>query len=912
MVSVDSGIESKWQKRWAESGAFKPDIDTRKEKYLITVPYPYTNDTLHVGHGRTYSLADMVARFHRIMGRNVLFPMAFHQSGTPILSYARRVASGDTRIIENYREHLQEYEADSDKIENILLSFREPRGIADFFSEVVIKDFSSLGFSIDWTRRFNSAEPVYQKFVTWQFLKLKELGLIKQGSYPVLFSPDDGNAVGEDDIKDGDTDKVSIEELTVVIFTGKNFDLAAASLRPETLYGTTNLWISPGAEYLRCRWKGRTIVITREACDKIREQDSGVEISGNIDINEILNAEFTVPFSGSKVKVHRSSIVNPSFGTGVVFSVPGHSIWDRIALEESGTDESPVKIIEMPDGTESVDSLISTMKITNSGDREKLEEATQSLYKSEFYSGRMNSRNGIYSGLSVREARDKMRSDLISGGLGFIMYETSRIAETRMGSRVIVSVMKDQWFIDYSSPWLKEKSHELIDRMKFYPEQYAKNMHEVIDWLRERPCARKRGLGTKLPFNEEWIIESLSDSTIYPALYTCIVPLRRIFSRLRDIPPEILDHIFLGKEITGYDECAEDIREARELFQYWYGVDIRITALPHFSNHLAFYVMNHAAIFPIDKQPKAIGISGLVTSNGAKIGKSKGNVVSLIMISRKYSADTYRLFMATSADPSSVVDWNEKDLASVKKKYDQFTTLMDSYSADSSDEESFGRTWFMASFRSRMARFVEAMEQNRIREASVSVFFEVMNDLRNAETMGVSRNSLLSAILKDWLIAVSCIIPHTAEEYWHRNGGKGLISTMRLGKYVVNPEDTRVIDSQKYIQKMMDDVREIERTTGRKYEKVEIRAAGAEHYSVAGKIMSGKMDSLTLDQKKAVGDFMKVRKNVVMHEFNEHEVLIQCKDLMEKSLGMSVSITSPPLNPSGKNPWPGRAMITLL
>ena len=910
-MRLNSEIEKKWQKLWREAGAFEPDPDEGRKKFLITVPYPYTNDSLHVGHGRTYTLADVVARFHRIIGENVLFPMAFHQSGTPILAFSKRVASGDSKLITLYREHLQEYEASRERIDEVLESFKEPSGIADYFSEVIINDFTRLGFSIDWRRRFNTAEPIYQNFVTWQFLKLKELGMIKQGDYPVLYSAEDENAVGEDDIKDGDTDKVSIEELTVVLFSGPDYDLAAASLRPETIYGTTNLWISGNGDYVVVNWGGRRTVVAREAYEKIKLQEPSVEIIGEINRASILEARFRVPFSGVEVQAYESPVVDPSFGTGAVFSVPGHSIMDYFAIREAGLPFKPVSIIDMPEGSDSVGSLTSSMDIHGLSESSKLQEATQIIYKAEYYAGRMNSLNGSYSGMTVREARDRIRKDLFESRLGHSVYETSRKAETRGGARVVVAMLKDQWFIDYSLEWLKKATHELVDRMSFFPEIYRKPMHDAIDWLRERPCARKRGLGTRLPFDQEWIIESLSDSTIYMALYTMIAPLRKIHEKIGDVPPEIFDHVVYGMPLSGYDEVDAELREARLSYSYWYGVDTRITAVPHLSNHLAFFLINHAAMFPPDRQPRAIGISGMAVSKGAKIGKSKGNVVSLIGTCNKYSADIYRLFMASSADFSSVIDWNEDDLAALMRKYDQFISILDAYRSEPGDRGSFAARWFNASFKSRIARFIEAMEEYRIRDAVVSIFFEVLNDLKNAESMGAPRNSLLGGIMEQWLTALSCVVPHAAEEYWHRLGNDTFISLNVLDRPGQEEEDRVALESEKYLRKLIEDIREIMSATGKSFSRAEVRVAGAEHTEIARALMNNNRDSVPAEKKRVVGDFMKVRKSVVFHGFNELEVITDGLGIIQNALGIEVTVSESEVDVSGRNPWPGRPLVNL-
>ena len=86
-----SDIEAKWQEKWQKSAIFSPRIDNGKKKYFLTIPWPYTSGSLHVGHGRTYTLGDIISRYKRARGFNVLFPMAFHESGTPVLSISQKL-----------------------------------------------------------------------------------------------------------------------------------------------------------------------------------------------------------------------------------------------------------------------------------------------------------------------------------------------------------------------------------------------------------------------------------------------------------------------------------------------------------------------------------------------------------------------------------------------------------------------------------------------------------------------------------------------------------------------------------------------------------------------------------------------------------------------------------------------------
>src|SRR4249920_87088 len=135
-------VEEKWRDRWEEQRIFQADPDIGKKKYFITVAYPYPNSPQHIGHGRTYTLADVHARYMRMKGYNVLFPMGFHYTGTPILSMSQRIKSNDLELIETFE---QIYKIPDE----VISSFKEPKKIADFFHEEIKQGLNEMGYSID-------------------------------------------------------------------------------------------------------------------------------------------------------------------------------------------------------------------------------------------------------------------------------------------------------------------------------------------------------------------------------------------------------------------------------------------------------------------------------------------------------------------------------------------------------------------------------------------------------------------------------------------------------------------------------------------------------------------------------------------------------------------------------------------
>jgi len=901
---MDREIEEKWRDEWAKSHIFEPSIDESKPKFFVTVPWPYSNGSLHVGHGRTYTLGDIIARYKRLTGFNVLFPMGFHESGTPILAFSERIRNGDPGTIKLYRNYLMEYENPSD-IDGIIESFKNPQNIADYFSRVIVKDFMDLGYSIDWTRKFTSADPFYQEIVKWQFMQLESKGLIKKGKYPILYSINDENAVGEDDIKDGDTDKVTIEEFTGVLFKGDKYYLIAASLRPETLFGVTNLWINSDAQYAMVRYNNMDVVMSADGYTKFSLQHDGIEYIGSVNPEEIIGEKFNVPFQDTPVDVIGADFVDPDNGTGVVYSVPGHSIFDYLYYGRNNIKNSIKKVVEVKSKM-SVESLVKKYGLEHN--ESKLKEATQELYKDEFYNGVLIN-SGPYSGMNVAAGREAIKNDLISKNMAVIFYETTRKAVTRSGSRVIVAVLKDQWFIDYSPEWLKNKAHEVINSMRFYPELYRKLMMDAIDWLKERPCARKRGIGTHLPFDENWVIESLSDSTIYMLAYTNKKELKNIYDRLHSIPADILDYVLLGKEIRNrYDDyIMENARSAKKEFDYWYGNDLRITAPPHISNHLAFFIMNHAAIFSGSKLPGGLMISGLVISNGAKISKSKGNVISLLEIINRYSADIYRLFMAAGADISSLLDWNEKDISSVIKRYSYFIGLLDGYSGDNPGD-GYIYDWFRSSFYKNLKNYLGYMESMNIRDACISIFYNVMNDLKNVENHGGNINSALKPILADWLKALSPVIPFSCEEYWHRHiDNKTFVSVQPIDTNIESRIDSGIIKSETYLNRVISDIREIIKIIRIKPEKAVITVYGTKQEDFIKGYMA---NSLEREYKSMIPDYMKNKNRIDPEPVDEYSIISKNKEYIESLLKIEIAVvkSSEILK---KNPWPGRPLIEI-
>ncbi|NCC71072.1 leucine--tRNA ligase, partial [bacterium] len=158
-------IEDKWQKIWEDKKVFETNLDEKKEKFFGTVAYPYANSILHIGHGRTFTSAEIFLRYQRLLGKNVLFPMGFHISGTPVLAVADAIKKGEEKQIKITKDAISEYLDDENKIEETLKTFKEAENIAKFFSQTIEDSFKKIGIGIDWRRKFSTGDKLYNKFI---------------------------------------------------------------------------------------------------------------------------------------------------------------------------------------------------------------------------------------------------------------------------------------------------------------------------------------------------------------------------------------------------------------------------------------------------------------------------------------------------------------------------------------------------------------------------------------------------------------------------------------------------------------------------------------------------------------------------------------------------------------------------
>ena len=805
-----NSIEEKWRQRWEEQKIFQTDPHFGKKKYFITVAYPYPNSPQHIGHGRTYTLADTHARYMRMKGYNVLFPMGFHYTGTPILGMSRRVAAGDKELLETFHNiHGVSYD--------IIETFVEPINIARHFHNEIKLGMKEMGYSIDWRREFTTIDKVYSKFISWQFRTLLKKGLIVQGSHPVGWCPNDQNPVSQHDtIGDIEPD---FNEYTVIKFRLEDSDgyiIPAATMRPETIYGVTNLWVNPELEYVKIQIDNEKWIVSNDAVRKLEFLNHKIAIQSTLKGKEIIGKNVKDPIKQVSIPIYPASFVDADNGTGIVMSVPAHAPYDYQALEDLKNNASaisdtnnefrlkaeeivkPIAIIEseghysdINNNITPAEEIIKRFKAKNQEDPE-LKRATEELYSREFYKGKMSHNAGRYAGMPVQEAKDKIKKEIITSGSADIMFElVTKPVKCRCGTECVVKLLNDQWFINYGDKRWKDRAHECINTMDIIPEEIRQEFNYVINWLKERACARKSGLGTKLPWDQDWIIESLSDSVIYMTYYIIAKYVNgnnnnNLPINSENIEDSFFDYILLGK--GNAHQVAADckiptvlIDEMRNEFSYFYPLDVRHSGRDLIPNHLSFFIFNHVAIFGRDNWPKQIVVNGSVLMEGKKMSKSLGNIIPLRSAIKEYGADAIRLAMLISAELLQDADFSFDALKGIRSKLYDIYEMASECSTEKTKTGSaiteLEDRWLVSRLQYIVADITMSMEKLRVREALHSILYSLDQDLQwyRKRVKSKGRENSISAILVLFLETrikmLAPFAPFISEEIWEKISG---------------------------------------------------------------------------------------------------------------------------------------------
>lgn len=586
------------------------------------------------------------------------------------------------------------------KLEDIH-KFANPHHWLEYFPDLCQRDLTNFGARVDWRRSMvtTDANPYYDGFVRWQMNRLKELNKIKFGKRYTVYSPKDGQACMDHDRSSGEG--VGVQEYTALklkvqewpetaqkILSGKlpegaNVYFVPATLRPETMYGQTCCFVGPKITYgIYKVTDSEYYFVSNRAARNMAFQgifpEWGVfpkvaDLQGSDVVGTVINAPLSIYGS---VRILPMESVKASKGTGVVTCVPSDSPDDYATvmdlakkaeyygIKKEWAELDILPIIDTPSyGNLTAKFLVEKMKINSPKDAKQLAEAKDLAYKEGFYKGTMV--YGPHKGKTVEEAKPLVRQELIDSGDAFNYAEPDGEVISRSGD-VCVAGHLDQWYLNYGhsdKEWqettLKHVLNEDGKGLNTFSTDAKNAFERSLDWLGQWACARSYGLGSKLPWDTNFLVESLSDSTVYMAYYTVAHYLHGdIYGKTKGIgnisadqmTDEVWDYLFCRSDDVKSDIPKETLHAMRREFEYWYPLDLRVSGRDLIQNHLTFFLYCHVALFPREYWPKAIRANGFLLLNGDKMSKSTGNFLTLFEATDKFGADAFRVALADGGD----------------------------------------------------------------------------------------------------------------------------------------------------------------------------------------------------------------------------------------------------------------------
>ncbi|HLC67346.1 MAG TPA: leucine--tRNA ligase, partial [archaeon] len=916
-------LDKKWQKKWATAKLFEANPSAKK-KFFSSIVIPYVNGDAHIGHSYTFTRTDAYARFKRMQGFNVLLAQGFHATGEPILGAVERLRANDPGQIETYRL----FGATAKDIE--AFKKKGPKYVAEFWSEKIANSFDAIGFGIDKRRVFTlSLDPRFSRFIEWQYNTLRKKGYVVQGTHPVVWCPKDLSPTGDHDRLKGEGE--SPADYVLVRFSYNGYVLPAATLRPETVYGVTNMWLNPDADYVEANVEGEKWIVSKRAADKLKDQMK-VEVVGKFDVNELIGKMCGNPADGREIPILPSGFVDPDNATGVVMSVPAHAPYDWIALKEAGSEIKPIGIINTPGfGELPAVELCEKMKITSLNQVQELDEATAILYKKEFHTGILT-KCGPYTGMKVSESKDKLTLEFIDKDIADVMWEVAGVV-CRCGTPCHVKILENQWFLKYSDEQWKKEARKCLGRMKVYPDEARNNFENTIDWLKDKACARKSGLGTPVPWDKEWIIETLSDSTIYMAYYTIAKTINKNKIPAEKLTSEVFDYVFLGKgdpkTIAKKTRLGINfIKEMKKEFEYFYPFDARVSGKDLVQNHLTFFIFQHTALFPENKWPKAIAVNGFVSVEGEKMSKSKGNIIPLINIVKQHGADMVRINIAGSSQSIDDADWREDGIKSYKARYEMLIDVikglkkMKRTTAENID----------VYLQSRLQRHIEAAttayEKTMFRDAVQTALFEATNDLKWYLRRTDANRKIVKNYVETIVKMVTPLTPHVCEEMWKLLGNRGFVSAAEWPQTDVTKVSIEAELSEEMLRKTLADIEEVRKITNMTPKRARLFVAENWKFRVHNTVMKSKdknVNDITKEimstggyGKATVAFIQSLYKKInelqpVVPRMMQFAILEEAASFMEKEAGCKIVIEDAEKseNPKAKSSTPNKFGIFL-
>ena len=732
-----AAIEKKWQKSWEARNVFAATDDYSKPKYYALVEFPYpSGQGLHVGHPRSYTALDIVARKRRLEGYNVLYPMGWDAFGLPTENYA-------------IKNHIHPEKVTHDNVQR-------------FKSQL-----KSLGLSFDWSREINTTDPDYYRWTQWIFLQLFKKGLAYKkemsvnwctGCKVVLANEEVVNGVCErcgsevvhkvksqwmlgitqyaqrllDDLDTVDyIDRVKVSQRNWIgRSTGAQVDfdttagdkLTVFTTRPDTLFGATYMVISPEHPYVD-RWADK--ISNMDAVRAYQEESAkksdfertelvkdktGVMLEGVRGINPVNNAE---------IPIFLSDYVLMSYGTGAIMAVPAHDTRDWEFAKKFGL--PIVEVVKGGNVNEEAFTDCETGVMVNSG---------------------------MLDGLSVEEAKKKI---------------TAWLAENGKGEPKVNFKLRD-WVFSRQRYWGEPIPIIHCDHCGYVPLDES-----------ELPLRLPEVDSYEPTENGDSPLAAMDDWVNVPCP-KCGAPARR---ETDTMPQWAGSSWYFLRYCDPHNDKALASREALE---YWMPVDWYNGGMEHTTLHLLYSRFWHKFLYDIGVVPtpepyaKRTSHGMILGENNEKMSKSRGNVVNPDDIIRDYGADTLRLYEMFIGDFEKSAPWSQSSIKGCKRFLERVFGLLDILAPGG--EYTPELEGALHKTIRKVSEDIEAMKYN----TAIAAMMSLLNDI-------CAKGSVNHAELRTFILLLNPFAPHMTEEMWERAGFGGTVTDQKWP--VFDPEKCR-------------------------------------------------------------------------------------------------------------------------